>query len=738
MKKILNIVLFAALVLGATSCTDLLDPSLRETGQQIPENAKVTLYFGTPAEVTTKADMASEPGANGIESIHVFVFNKEGILVETAEAVDQNNNPTFGKVTVNGSAGVKHWSVILTMSGDERRLHFIANLPKDQNGKYLIPAAGSEASIFQSLATEYPKAAYWQRKVLSVGIRAYQYDGSGTYDYVKQDDPNRGMLMKGQEVPHQGEFEGTTGNLSYTDKNGRTVNKGDYIDRDACKIVAGTGFYAIEELVERVPMVRNFARLRVNSTWTNGSNQVFKLTRAALVNKPTIGLIAPYDSKANGFPAEFTNLTKVDSDTQENVVDVDKLSGYTINVPSENIDKAEPTSFVPADENGVVTLFTYERGIPTSDPTCVLLAGKWGGTGDEIWYKIEIAGEDGGYFSFYRDVTYNMTITQIEDNPGYTSSTLAFKAAAVGDISNSAETKTLDQISDDKGLTLWVSYIDDAIIDADIDASNPYVTLLYTCFRQKTGQATLYFNDLVSFKRQAHPDYDDAQYQWATDVESTITEKRAVTDADGVVVPDASLQWFIAKVKLNKIPDGKNFLRSQIQVVANVTAARNKFSDETNGYAKRLSRDVTYTVMPKQNFTSLATTGVAASPAGKQTTVTIDLPTTLTKSLFPLTLMIEVQNNCLTPVDNLTVETGASAFDASKNSFYFLKTISYGEYYNQTTKVLTTSFDCKFKTTKTSGNVPTKIRVSDKKGYFNVAEVDLKTTDSTGGTVTNP
>ena len=62
MKKILFYIVFSAILIGAASCTDLLDPSLRNGGvQQIPEDAKVTLYFGTPADVETKADMASDP-----------------------------------------------------------------------------------------------------------------------------------------------------------------------------------------------------------------------------------------------------------------------------------------------------------------------------------------------------------------------------------------------------------------------------------------------------------------------------------------------------------------------------------------------------------------------------------------------------------------------------------------------------------------------------------------------------
>jgi hypothetical protein len=725
MKKIINIVMFAALLLGVASCSELLDPSLRQAGQQIPENAKVTVFFGISSDIATKAEMADEPGVDGIETIHVLVFNKSGVLVETAEAQK-------GAVTTNGPSGASYWSAILTMAGEERRLHFIANLPEDQ-----IPSAGSETSIFQSLATPFPQAAYWQRKVLDLGIQAYQYKGNKTYDYVN----DAGVLKKNQPVPKKADtdFTGSEGNWSYTDINGRTVNKDDYITRQGEKIVNGTGFYAIEEVVESVPMVRNFARFRIQSSWTK-NGQTFTLTQGALINKPAAGFIAPYDNTTNSFVSEYMTISGDDRPRIAN------LANYSISLPVAGIDKSEPKAsegenkgdFIAANNDGILTLFSYERAMPTSDPTCMLVAGKWGNTGNEIWYKIELTNQDGEYFPIYRDFTYEVNITSIEGNDGYRSSALAFKSAAVGDISNSAETQTLEQISDDKGLTLWVNYIDYTAIDADIDAANPYVTLLYTCFRQKVinGQTqTLYFNDLVDFTRQKHPDYSTLPY--ATEDEDAILLKREVQASDNVIVPDANLTWYIAKVKLNKITGDQNWLRSQIHVEADVPANRNKFSDETRGYAKKLSRDVTYTVMPKQNLT-LKTTGIADTPAGNQTTLTITLPTILTKSLFPLTLMIEAQNNNLNPVGNLAVDTGPSAFDQTKNSFYFLKTISYSEYFDEATGDVTSSFDCEFKTTKASGNVPTKIRVSDKKGYFNVAEVDLKTTDSTGGAVTNP
>lgn len=721
MKRIFSIAITIALLLGAASCTELLDPSLRQAEQQVPENAKVTLYFGIPGEVATKADAAMD-SLPKINSIHVFVFNKEGILVETAEAKNENGN-TFGPVTTNGPDGAKWWSVILTMSGSERRLHFIANLPKE-NGKYVIPEAGSEASIFQSLATTYPEAAYWQRRVLSYGIRAYQYDGTKKYKIVN----SQGIIVN-LDVPST-EFDGEDGNWSYKDRDGNWVNKGDYIDRDGKKIVTGSGFYAIEEIVEKIPMIRNFACIRVKSTWTRtvgSTTQTFELTQAALINRPVAGYVAPYNpnqsvtgdfAQYNRFVPEYIDITG-DVRPQES-----NLTGYSGSVPAAGIYTGEPeaTDFkTEKDREDYIRLFMYERNIPTSKPTSLLIAGKWGGTGPDVWYKIELTSE-GKYFKILRDFTYDVIITGIEGNDGYNSWQKAFTAGAVGDISSSPETAALEQISDDKNLTLWVSYIDKAIINTEIpdDEDDPdrCVSLLYTCFKGDD-----YFNDdsHISFTRQKHPDYPDLPYATTgadaddPEIPEIVDGPRPVATTDEVDLPDDNLEWYIVKFRLNKIQEGQGYLRSQIHVEANVTST-------DVGYDKTLSRNVTYTVMPKLRFTSLS----ASAVTNGQTTLTIELPTTLTPSLFPLDLVIEDENNCLMPVSGEPVESGKSSFEGKGNSFYFVKDIAYSDYYNvQTQTIKQNVFTVVLKTTKDLPSGGTTIKITDKRGYFVPGEVTV-------------
>ena len=113
----------------------------------------------------------------------------------------------------------------------------------------------------------------------------------------------------------------------------------------------------------------------------------------------------------------------------------------------------------------------------------------------------------------------------------------------------------------------------------------------------------------------------------------------------------------------------------------------------------------------------------------KETTVNLVLPDGLPRDIFPLQVKIEAQNNGLTSIpDNtvspaisaLPVKYGPSAFNSEKNSYYFVKTITYDDYatLNGTTYEYTNEFPCKFKTRLGNGQNATTIKINDLKGEF--------------------
>lgn len=682
MKKILSLAIPIALALGFVSCQKESGLAGKEFQQELAPDATLTIGFGIPEEAKTKADMAADPT---IESIHVLIFDKEtGVLLQTCKA-------TLGAKTVNKNYGdpdaaesdvtISSWKIDgVTMTDKHRILHFVANLADED-----VPAAGTETSIFQSLATTGKSASYWQR-VEVPNILPYVYDGSRTYSFVD----DNGVFQKDQPVKIQ-EGSSFADDGSYTDVNGFVVSQGDYIDYTSAKIVNGTGYYASESASSKltnVKLIRNFARIKVKNNWSS-----FTLKKIALGNVPAAGLVAPYASGT--FPAPYTSGEPV----------ITSLSNYSPLLPAEGVNSDLPSEFVTVDESQEAMLYVYERGIPTAAPTSVLIGGVLNGataaqkdSDGNSWFKIEVALESGAYFKILRDFTYNMEIASIDASATpHASAEDAWKSAPVGDISNSPETATLNQITDGKGLMLYVQYIDDVVMN-----NETVRPLLYT-FVYESGGTKTYFNDKVTFTAEAKP---GSTLPSATGSEITFGNIDDYRD----LIPDANYTWGVALIPINAKSETSPILQSDVVVTGKITAEDNPVP----GYTKELSRRVTYTVMGAQKL-GLTTSRVSADAAGNSTTLTIKLPDTFGPSVFPITLKIEAEDNNLAPVDNLSVESGKSSFrpTATTNSYYFLKTISYSDY--QEAAAAGYKFDCVFKTTKATGKTPvTRIRATQK------------------------
>ena len=706
MKRISFIVLTLSLLLGAVSCTDLLDEALRgrgilQTGNtvagDVPEGARLTLGFNVPMPVATKA-MTEDPK---IDSIHVFVFSvsdvsENGAFLEVQKATLSNpsvnknaiqdyedpDNP--GAITnASESTVIGRWDVDLMMGRGKRHIHFVANLPKD----FEVPDAGTdEASVLRSIQTSGGDVSYWQMVEVEDGILAYTYEGGKTYQYV---DENGIITTRNvSDVPGYVSYSATGKSYQYKRENPTSgeivtydVGVGDYITTEGLKVLDGGGYYAsmdLSQAVNLIPLIRNFARIRV---MTDGTGN-FQLKKAVLINTPEKGFAAPYDDASHKFVEAYrkAGTTKLDHATIQG-------TGYPATIPGNSIvttkpDESTAANAVTDDVTGVsaAMLYMYERGIPTQKATGMLIYGTLTGKGDR-WFKVEISDKTGAFFPIYRDFTYEVTIKNINGSEGYEFMDEAWENDAIGDISGSPETQTLTKIDDGQGLTLWVEYID----HTSTDPANHSVRLLYKFYKGSTN-----YTDRVTLPIKAVTGREPA-------INST-AEELTGSPYSGTDTPDSGSGWYAVDVPL--------YGNSSITKVSTLHV-------EGKLDAKTMYRDITYRVMSKQDFT-LSNTGLSADALGATTTLNITLPDYLGYSVFPLTLMIEAENKNLNPADgeNLSVESGTSLFDANKNSFYFLKTIEYDDYQaNHTVSIA-------FKTTQASGNA-TWIAVADKEGYFN-------------------
>ncbi len=702
MKKVFYIFCIALLV---AACVEPLQPYPGPVINEPEENSKVTVSFSLPP--ATKGTMAHNPT---IETIHVAVFNQAGVLKQYEEAYLTNkDNLVNGNATVNPS-----YAVDLYMSKSPRILHFIADSPVDTY-EDLVALAGTsgESAIMNALQTQGGATAYWQRFVLEEGITAYTYDGVS-------------FLPEGATEP-------ITGNpYTYVDpQTGATipVNKGDYIKRDGTKVLDGTGYFQstyVEQALANIPFIRNFAEITIGST----SSSNFIPHTFALVNVPTAGYVAPYDATQ----AAFVSAYLAENLTAAGLTHSDIAGTQYPGMLGGIIDKDMPATFIDLDADDVKTAYMYERSLPNpSQPaTCILVSGEFDADGDGeytdedgavrdeyglTWFKIEITDENGDYFPIYRGVSYKMLIGEITGTHGYDAPDKALAHDPVGDVSGSVETKTLEEISDGKGTTLRVEYID------WVATGETYKDIYYTMYYQDddgieylTQNVTLTIN---------HPN-SDAAYKAINDTGIDAEHPLTGTRYTGSETPFGNKQCYIARVPLN--------------AVTGITKQSYLHVEGFSHAGRKMYRDVSYRVMGTQHFQNgnniLKATPLDNEQINKETILTIYLPSDLGYSMFPLNLMIEAKNGQYTTVDGLPVESGPSLFDASKNAFYFIKTINYDDYHNDETGVTTTAFTTTFKTTRDctqSGTNATDFRVLDKiqenrgrtEPYFEVAECSV-------------
>ena len=690
MKKFIYIV--SVLLFAAIGCTKEIDQTIDVNGQNgFPEGARVTVTFSIPTPPETKGSMGVNPD---IDNLYVAVFNSAGILKEynKAEAVG---------VTENGQW--KEYKVSLLLSSTERRLHFIANGPTSLD----VTSGGNELSIIRAMEDEGGNASYWQRVVLNEGV-------------------------KPQAADHE-----------YVDENEVHVNIGDYIDVNGNKILDGTGYIADKTTLaalNKIPLIRNFARVTVIG------GEHFYPVQFALINTPSKGYVAPYDEVHSVFVQPYMDAYVKVAQSYIPTLDEIKATGYQANMPHDaTIEKLteeeeleallknvyssegeyEAATFNPSD---AYCGFSYERSTPTETetPTCVVVSGYLldrDPDKEELrWFKIEVNDKDGNYLPLYRDVTYVIQISSIMGTPGYDSAWEAYNSPSVGDVSSSPTTQTLNQISDGKGTTLWVEYIDYTSVEPNGETKT-ILYKLFTATENLTGGTVVVDGET---KPRVTLTVKNSSVDPAIDSQ-TITGSPA---PDGTQTPDGTGGWYIATVPLLGNADGI-FKKSTLHIEG---------LTKDGGGRKAVYRNVDYRVTPMRDLT------VTKDNDGEDIKLTITLPKDLGFSMFPLVLKIEAETGDLNPAIkknsranvfgdtdastknknvDLPTEYGASMFTdpahTGRNTFYFLFTVNFSDY----DQANGSTYNVYFEKTRSNG-LSSEIRIQDKKPFFNLKPVSLQ------------
>ena len=677
MKKIFYTL--TAAVLCLTACHKEMTESIPAVVE--PEMATVTVPFTVTIpvsqEAVTRADRYLLNKENpAVYNMYVAVFGENGGMLQ------QFVPATLVEGTLD-QAGFAHkckYTAQLPLYDDECHLHFIANYDGDISSLTFDYEKDFMDKLSKTIVTtEYTSSedetkkyhpitsmpdAYWQKVVLEDGIKA-------TYN-------------------------STTGQFELDNETKAKLNP--------------------------IALVRNYAKITVTS-----ASREFTINSYALVNVPRQGTIAPWQApeKTIGFSNIYMEIGKYCDGTYDtdpahsedseqypnyhNFVEDIYASKYIGYMPSNSMiftdNPGESAVKYPSDtDNG---LYMYERTVPAKagEQTGIIVCITWADldqmdsespnrpyAGQTMYYKIEVLDQDGEYMPILRNIHYNINLKSIEGE-GESSFDRAFDGPFFGNVSSSIETATLTSINNTRQ-QIVVNRMD------------------YTSFDG---------GDVVDIYVQFYPDMKGSPSSNTSNYLVNSNSILPVSGYDQAIASVGNIEyiteggfagWMHVQVTLKPKPtDESEILRGKLRV-----------QGVLDGGIGSLYRDIVFTVMSAQNFTSDSKVTVD----GNDVTVTIGLPEELPYSLFPLQITIEsLNNNLSTNNKELPVGYGPTAFDENaysakngKNSFYFIRTIQYKDYaktssgsYEYVTKI-----DCPFIRTTSEDIV---VKLNEESGYFN-------------------
>ena len=620
MKKLLYIV--SILLLGAVSCTREANDFVEKPTVEKKGMVAVTMGLRLPVELTagTRADYRDH--LPKIDAIRVAVFGTSSypqayeLATPVNRTVDGEGNPVYteGQYAYTND-DIYYFKVLLPVYEGEAIVHIVAN------GDTSIPFLDqTENSIMSKMTTTGNVGGYWARVILEDGILA----------------------------------QTNTDGIMQTDDDGNYIPSAE-----------------TARLFKDLVLVRNFAEVQLTVDANAGISDV----TWALVNDPVSGSLAPmvgttfvddfkdyvYDTKTAKMVlcdmVEDPDTGKMvpERDDDGNIANIHATyNGYMVSNSLNTLPAAE------SDLNWKTTSesqFTYERVDPNrTNPTFIMMKAKFGSDSDYTYYRVDLMDENvGGYFPLYRNYVYKIKIDLV-GNRGASTFTEAANRNSGGNVSMSAETKTLTDVSD--GFSrMYVEYVEKT----------------FTTGGQKSFW--VYYIPDVSTGEVDNRSIEVSVKEMGTALANatiTLDPVRSVDTGEGAM-------YFYNYTLKNQSADED--LVSVIQVKAT--------NGKTGTQKSTLYRDITVTVMKTMDM--VLGLAPAKLPEGKdQTTVLhIALADTLQPSMFPLEFYIEDTNRTLNPTGKdgygnsiaIPVKIGESIWDSTnQNSYYFIRTVNWDEY----------------------------------------------------------
>lgn len=420
-----------------------------------------------------------------------------------------------------------------------------------------------------------------------------------------------------------------------------------------------------------VNVLRNFAKVSVEVATVATSN--FQLTGFELVNVPTSGTVAPYNSGRQEFPRMFDDAGKMlgylavagNGSGQQ---------GYSGIMPANCGFRNLEENFSPVADGGrpawsTSPAYLYEHPFESTRRTYVILQGNYRPTTTDAWqtcyYKIDLVrlNEESGmteYYDILRNYDFHINVTGVSA-PGASTASEAIFGVSYNNISADVDARDMLQISDGANIV--------EVSKTNIIFTNTTpVEFLYRYspvggFSSETTNAKLHTNGLN-----------------AGDVIASVTDPEVYTDADGVV-------WVKRVITPKPIPEAGT--REQSFYVVDADGL---------GREIRLVAHVPYDYSDIEVYpgsengrpTSAAGQGTVSPLSGQPFTVYFNLPAGMPEAMFPLTFILESnrQNMENNPIGTLVVTSGQTGFPTTEvyevPRIKYRKTVSYAEYLYKT------------------------------------------------------
>ena len=420
-----------------------------------------------------------------------------------------------------------------------------------------------------------------------------------------------------------------------------------------------------------VNVLRNFAKVSVEVAATATAN--LQLTGFELVNVPTSGTVAPYNSGRQEFPQMFD-----DAGTMLGYLAVagngSGQQGYSGIMPANCGFRNLEENFSPVADGGrpawsTRDAYLYEHPFESTRRTYVILQGNYRPTTTDAWqtcyYKIDLVrlNEESGmteYYDILRNYDFHINVTGVSA-PGASTASEAISGVSYNNISADVDARDMLQISDGANIV--------EVSKTNIIFTNTTpVEFLYRYspvggFSSETTNAKLHTNGLN-----------------AGDVIASVTAPEVYTDADGVV-------WVKRVITPKPIPEAGT--REQSFYVVDADGL---------GREIRLVAHVPYDYSDIEVYpgsengrpTSAAGQGTVSPLSGQPFTVYFNLPAGMPEAMFPLTFILESnrQNMENNPIGTLVVTSGQTGFPTTEvyevPRIKYRKTVSYAEYLYKT------------------------------------------------------